>query len=378
MNIGFDAKRLFCNFTGLGNYSRTLVKNLAVAYPHHSYHLYSPRLQKNPKTASFFNSPPYSPFSPQHKLKSLWRSYGIVKQLQKDGIDLYHGLSHELPIGIQESKIKSIVTIHDLIFKAYPNTYSFFDRKIYDWKFKYSCQNADRIIAISEHTKQDIIQHYHIAPEKIQVIYQACQDLYYTLNDAQSVAALLKKYALPKQYILSVGTLQERKNIKLLIKAYPYLPKEIQIPIVIVGNGGSYKKELQALIVQLQLENLVIWIKNLDSDKTLQALYQNASLFVYPSFYEGFGLPVAEALLSKTPVITGNNSALREAGGPNTRFISPTNEQALAQAIQLVLENTSLAKKMIEKGYEYAHKTFHPQKLNEEMMTCYQKILTNL
>lgn len=377
MNIGFDAKRLFCNFTGLGNYSRTLVANLASSYPNHSYHLYSPKLQQQPKTAPFFQTPPYQPFAPQNKLTSLWRTYGIVQQLQKDSIDLYHGLSHELPIGIQQSKIKSIVTIHDLIFKVYPQTYSFFDRKIYDWKFKYSCQHADQIVAISEHTKQDIIQYYSIAPEKIQVIYQACQELYYTLNDSKSVALLLEKYALPERYILSVGTLQERKNVKLLIKAYQYLPKEVQIPIVIVGNGGKYKQEVKALIAQRQLENLVIWIQDLDSDETLQALYQKASLLVYPSFYEGFGLPVVEALLSKTPVITGNNSALKEAGGPDTLFVSPTDEQALAQAIQLVLENPSLAQKMIEKGYHYAHQTFDPQKLNEQLMACYQKILTD-
>lgn len=374
MKIGFDAKRLFCNFTGLGNYSRTLVANLAKFHPTHAYHLYSPTLKKQPKTAPFLELP-YQFFVPKTAFKSLWRSLSIVSQLQEDQIELYHGLSHELPIGIQKSAVKSIVTIHDLIFKAYPETYSFFDRKIYDWKFRYSCQKANRIIAISEHTKQDIIQYYNIKPEKIQVIYQACQNLYYTLNDPTSVEALLQKYQLPKRYILSVGTIQERKNLKLLIKAYQHLPKMQQLPIVIVGNGGTYKKEVLELIQKMQLEKLVFWITNLESDKTLQALYQKATLLVYPSFYEGFGLPVVEALLSKTPVITANTSALKEAGGPHSLYISPTDDKALAKAIQQVLKHPELAQDMSQKGYEYAHENFHPEKLSQQLISCYQTIL---
>lgn len=374
MKIGFDAKRLFCNFTGLGNYSRTLVANLAKLHPTHAYHLYSPTFKKQPKTVPFLELP-YQFFVPKTAFKSLWRSLSIVSQLQEDQIELYHGLSHELPIGIQKSAVKSIVTIHDLIFKAYPETYSFFDRKIYDWKFRYSCQKANRIIAISEHTKQDIIQYYNIKPEKIQVIYQACQNLYYTLNDPTSVEALLQKYQLPKRYILSVGTIQERKNLKLLIKAYQHLPKMQQLPIVIVGNGGTYKKEVLELIQKMQLEKLVFWITNLESDKTLQALYQKATLLVYPSFYEGFGLPVVEALLSKTPVITANTSALKEAGGPHSLYISPTDDKALAKAIQQVLKHPELAQNMSQKGYEYAHENFHPEKLSQQLISCYQTIL---
>jgi glycosyltransferase involved in cell wall biosynthesis len=376
MKIGFDAKRLFCNFTGLGNYSRTLVANLAKFYPNHGYHLYSPSLRKQAKTAPFFKAP-YQAFAPKAMFKSLWRSFSIPKQLQKDQIELYHGLSHELPIGIQKSKLKSIVTIHDLIFKVYPETYSFFDRQIYDWKFRYSCQKADRIIAISEHTKQDIVRYYKIDPKKIEVIYQACQGLYYTLNDASTVEALLQQYQLPERYILSVGTLQERKNIKLLIKAYQHLPKTQQLPIVIVGNGGSYKEEVQELIQKMNLEGLVFWITDLESDQSLQALYQKATLLVYPSFYEGFGLPVVEALLSKTPVITANTSALKEAGGPHSLYVSPTDEKALANAIQQILDKPELTQAMCEKGYEYAHETFHPKKLSIQLMACYQQTISS-
>lgn len=375
MKIGFDAKRLFCNFTGLGNYSRTLVSNLATFHPEHQYYLYSPKINHDARTTPFLNSKHYHSFAPKTSFKSWWRTFSIPKQLQADSIELYHGLSHELPIGIQRSGIKSIVTIHDLIFKVYPKTYSFFDRQIYDRKFRYSCQQADRIIAISEHTKRDIVQYYKIAPEKIEVIYQACHPIYYTLNDSTSIEALLKKYRLPERYVLSVGTIQERKNLKLLIQAYQYLPSNQQLPIVVVGQGGQYKKEVQTLIKAMQLEKKIIWITDLASNEVLQALYQKATLLVYPSFYEGFGLPVVEALLSKTPVITANTSALTEAGGPHSLYVSPTDEQGLAQAIQQVLKHPTLAQTMCNKGYEYAQQLFHPQKLSQQLITCYQQLL---
>ena len=189
------------------------------------------------------------------------------------------------------------------------------------------------------------------------------------------MATLLQKYQLPERYILSVGTLQERKNIKLLIKAYQHLPKTQQLPIVIVGNGGNYKKEVQVLIKKMHLENLIYWITDLESDETLQALYQKATLLVYPSFYEGFGLPVVEALLSKTPVITANTSALKEAGGPHSLYVSPTDEKELAETIKQVLEQPRLAQRMSEKGYEYAHEKFHPQQLSQQLIDCYQEVI---
>lgn len=373
MRIGFDAKRLFCNFTGLGNYSRTLVRNIANAYPSNRYFLYSPKATKEARTNFFFSQVNYQVFIAKTFFKSFWRSFFILKQLKKDQIDLYHGLSHELPIGIQKSSIKSVVTIHDLIFKVYPKTYSAINRTIYDWKFNYSCQHADTIIAISEHTKKDIIHHYNIPSDKIKVVYQACQTLYYQM--APRDRAVLKKYAIPSKYILSVGTIQKRKNLKLLIKAYELLPPTLRLPIVVVGNGGTYKQETIELVQKAQLQDSVLWIGNLNSDEELQQLYQAAQLLVYPSFYEGFGLPIVEALLSKTPVITSNTSALIEAGGPHSIYIDPLDEKALAIAIETVLVNPDLAENMRTKGFEYAHQMFNPQLLSQQLMDCYQQTI---
>ena len=164
MRIGFDSKRLFNNLTGLGNYSRTLLRNLGKYYKDHEYFLYSPNLNRTQETSFFLDQEPFYPKTSNSIFKSYWRSYSIVNQLKKDEIELYHGLSHEIPAGLKKSKIKSIVTIHDLIFKIYPKLYNYLDRKIYDQKIRYSCTQADKIIAVSNNTKSDIINLYNIEP----------------------------------------------------------------------------------------------------------------------------------------------------------------------------------------------------------------------
>ena len=178
LRIGYDAKRLFNNFTGLGNYSRTLLANLAEYYPDNAYFLYSPKIAKNDETHFFLNSALFNVQLPKRGPGAYWRSVGIKRDLLKHKIQLFHGLSHEIPLGLEKANIRSIVTIHDLIFERFPEHYPFIDRKIYSLKFRYACRHADHIVAISENTKQDIIEFYDIPPEKISVIYQSCHERY--------------------------------------------------------------------------------------------------------------------------------------------------------------------------------------------------------
>jgi len=375
MRIGFDAKRLYCNFTGLGNYSRSLLKNLGEFYSDNEYYLYTPEVKHCPETNFFLENSAYQTYIAGGLLKSFWRSYSIVDQLKKDNIQLYHGLSHELPINIHKTNIRSIVSIHDLIFKVYPNTYRAFDRSIYDLKFKYSCNHADRIIAISKSTKDDIINYYNINPDKIDVVYQSCNPLYYKAQDTKKANAVLQQYKIPNEYLLSVGSVEERKNLKVIIKAYQGLPSDLRIPLVIVGRGNQYKNEVKELIKVNGIEKLVLWIDYLGNNQDLQAIYQNARALIYPSFYEGFGLPVVEALLSKTPVITSNTSSLPEAGGSDSIYIDPNNADELAAAIQKVLTDSRLRENMMDKGYLYAMENFAAEIVTRQMVESYNKTL---
>jgi len=369
MRIGYDAKRLFCNVTGLGNYSRTLVYNVQQYAPHNEYYLYTPQLKTLAEAESFTQNDTYKIHVSNAFIKALWRSFGMVKQLQKDQLDIYHGLSNELPVGLHKTAVKSVVTIHDLIFKIYPNTYPFFDRQLYDIKFKYSCKQADKIIAISESTKNDIIQYYQIAPEKIEVIYQSCLPLYFDDEYVEKI-----RLNLPDTFLLYVGSVIPRKNLELIIKAYQFLPADFSIPVVVVGSGKHYKRKMEQLIHQLGFEKKFIWLDNVNAKK-LKTLYKQAQLLVYPSLYEGFGLPVAEALLCKTPVITSNTSSLKEAGGTASVYINPNDAKELAEAIKRVLTDTALRELMKTKGYNYAHGHFSASVSSQKILDCYAQLL---
>jgi glycosyltransferase involved in cell wall biosynthesis len=378
MIIGIDAKRLFNNFTGLGNYSRTLLHNLLQYSSCNSYYLYTPEIRYTPEIEEFTSNPACSIFVPETLLKSYWRSVSILKQLQKDNIQLYHGLSHEIPLNIQKSKIRSVVTMHDIIFKIYPGTYHFLDRNIYDIKFRYSCINADRIIAISENTKNDIVRFYGIDPGKIEVIYQSCNPLFYRLKEDIGTDEILKKYNIPVDYLLYVGSVTERKNIITIINAIDHLPGDLKIPLVIVGKGRRYKFELEKLIEKKGIGHYVIWIDNLTSNEHLRVLYERSQIFIYPSVYEGFGIPVIEALLSRTPVITSNVSSLPEAGGPGSYYIDPTDSEQMAAGIIRILSDTKFKEKMISTGYSYAIEKFDAERNTRKLMDLYSKIIAEM
>ena len=372
MRIGFDAKRLFNNFTGLGNYSRSLIKDLREIAASHEFFLYAAKVIANDETKGFKKTDQYQIRTSD---KLLWRVKGVIKDLKQDGVELYHGLSNEIPFGINKSGIKSVVTIHDLIFRVYPKTYNSFDSKIYNIKFKSACENADKIIAISESTKKDIVRFYNVSPLKVEVIYQACNPLFYELQSKQNVASILNKYSLPQKFMLYVGSIIERKNLLTIVKAQEKLSHELRIPLVIVGKGGSYKEKVQDYIKTKEISNHFIWVDNLSNNHHLQAFYQAAEVFIYPSVYEGFGIPVVEALLSKTPVITSNLSSLPEAGGPDSICIDPTDVDAMVKSIEDVLSKKELRSIMVEKGYAYAKSNFDGKICAEKVLNLYREVL---
>lgn len=372
LRIGFDAKRLFNNHTGLGNYSRTLVRNLASFYPEATYHLYSPKAQQNQETQHFFEHPYYKIHTSNQKPSAYWRSFSIKKDLKAHEIQLYHGLSHEIPFGIHQTGIKSIVTIHDLVFKYYPAQYTFIDRSIYDYKFRYACMRADKVIAISEQTKSDIITYYGIEAEKIEVIYQTCDKRYLLQWEEKALAEIRQKYNLPKEYILSVGSIIERKNLLGVVRALRQLPSDLSLPLVVVGKGMAYKKKVQEFLTEKKMEQRVLFV-DIDNED-LPAVYQMAALFIYPSFYEGFGIPVLESIFSKTPVITSDRSSLPEAGGPHSYLVDPGSDEQIAHAIKDVLVNEDLRTKMIQKSFEYAQQ-FMGGKLSTQLLNLYQKVI---
>jgi len=368
MHIGYDAKRAFLNNTGLGNYSRWLIKAMASYYPEHEYRLYTPQIKEN-RHFAFLKKIPHSRIvSPKSKLlSSLWRTKSIVKNLKADGVELYHGLSHELPIGIRQSGIKSILTVHDLIFMRFPQYFGWINRTIYKTKLQYACKAADKIIAISQKTKDDLLELLKVDESKIEVIYQGC-DPAFKLHQSDAQRKLVKKkYDLPKRYVLTVGTIEERKNLLLLVKSLVFTKSSV--PLVVAGKPTKYLDGVKEFINANNLANRVIFLHEVSFDE-LPALYQMATLFVYPSRYEGFGIPVLEAINSGVPAIAAKGSCLEEAGGPDSIYVDPDDEYELAKQINRVWNSPALRQNMIAKGFDYAH-NFDDEKLAGQLMQLY-------
>jgi glycosyltransferase involved in cell wall biosynthesis len=371
MRIGFDAKRAFLNQAGLGNYSRNTLSALQKYYPHHDYILYTPEL----KTDIFKEYPLFDLVTPDNFLtrlfKSYWRHYAISKRIGKDKIEIFHGLSNELPFGIHQANISAVVTIHDLIFMRFPLWYKPIDRKIYLKKVKYACNTASKIIAISNHTRTDLINRLQIDPERIEVIYQSISERYYFHSIKDQIDEMLAKYNLPPRYILTVGTIEPRKNQLAVLKAINRL--NLDIPYVIIGKSTAYKAELVEFINMNRLSDQVYFLHDVP-DIDLPALYQQAICMVYLSHYEGFGLPVVEAMASGCPVIASSVSCLPEIGDDAALYCEPDDETCLSEMLRKITNDSELRNSLSERGKRRSQ-FFHPEERVNALMELYQKLI---
>ena len=373
MKIGFDAKRAFSNNTGLGNYSRDTIRLLSENYPDKLFFLFTPKEKKNNRISSITkkkNTVVHTPISLLDKLLPLyWRSRSIIKELSNNKIEIYHGLSNEIPLGIEKTSIKTVVTIHDLIFIRYPHFFTNIDKKIYYTKFKSSCKRADKIIAISQQTKKDIINFFNIPAEKIEVVYQGCNEIFKKEASENQKKNSIKKYNLPENFLLYVGTIEERKNLLTLLETIKELPNE---KLVIIGDGRSYKKKCLNYISENHLSERV-WFLNKISLEEMANIYQLAQIMIYPSIFEGFGIPIIEALFSKLPVITSKGGCFIEAGGPDSRYINPSSITEIKEAIIEIKKSPQLRKKMAQNGLKYAKK-FADDRIASNLMLVYRNL----
>jgi len=370
MKIGFDGKRVTQNFTGLGNYSRYVLKILAEYYPENQYSVYIPAPSQ--KTLTLQQYPAIHFQYPKNQLlKNFWRSFGIVKDLKKEKIDLFHGLSNEIPVGLKKAGIPSIVTIHDLIFYRYPHYYPFFDRKIYEFKVRYATKHVDKIIAVSKQTKSDLINFFDVEESRIEVIYQNCDPIFVSKVSEEEKNRIRSLYNLPEEFLLNVGTIETRKNSLLIVKALKKL--DTNTHLVIIGKETPYTQVVKDYITSNNLKNRVHFLKNVFFHD-LPGIYQQASIFIYPSEFEGFGIPVIEALSSGIPVIAAKGSCLEEAGGIESIYVDPQDSFKLAEQIEFVLNNSKKRELMIRSGLEHIN-NFADKKIVDKLFNLYQNLI---
>ncbi|SIQ39167.1 glycosyltransferase family 4 protein [Maribacter ulvicola] len=370
MRIGFEAKRVFHNNTGLGNYGRDVIRILKEHSPICNFLLYN---TKPPKTKRIENSRNIETIYPisffWKKFSSLWRLGPVIKQIKNDHLDIYHGLSGEVPYGLKKNNVPTVVTIHDLIFLSHPQYYSFFDRFIYKKKFNHAVHKADKVIAISEQTKRDIIKYLNIDKKKIEVIYQGCNNAFKETYGDNEKEEVKDKYNLPLEFILNVGTIEERKNVLTLVKAI----KDTGFHLILVGGEKGYATKVHNFIKENNMQSQVSFLKNVPT-KDLAIIYQLATVFCYPSLCEGFGIPIIEALFSGLPVITTNFGCFPEAAGPTSLYVDPTDQNQIKTKIKQLFNDPELRTTMKISGLAYVQK-FSDENVAKNLMNLYKKVL---
>lgn len=363
MKIAYDAKRIFSSWSGLGNYSRDLVRVLASYFPDNQYLLFNKK--KSERGEAILKLPNVTFIQTTKGMLSRQLKTGI--DAQNNGAEIFHGLSGELPLRWNSKPIKKVVTIHDLIFERYPEYYTWIDRKIHFWKFKKAALSADKIIAISQQTKQDIIHYLKVPENKVEVVYQGCHAGFKEKQSEEILNQIKEKFNLPEKFLLNVGTIEPRKNLLNVVKAL----KDSKIPLVVVGTikqkyFSSIEKEIRKGKVEVQ------FLSGVSMDE-LAGIYKLAEIFIYPSFFEGFGIPVIEALFSETVVITSNTSCLPEAGGPDSVYVNPENVDDIRAKINFLWDNESERKRRAEKGLRFVQK-FNDEVIADEVMKVYKSL----
>lgn len=369
MIVGFDAKRIYHNTTGLGNYGRSLMHNLIRWFPQYDYKLFVHHRYFDGSQFKYQRFVERTILS-DHYLPDVWRSTDISKDIIDNKIDIFHGISNELPLSIPKN-IKQVVTIHDIIFHKFPDYFPLLDRQVFKYKTRKAFEVADTIVAVSENTKNDIIEHFQVDPEKIKIVYPTWGREFELVYTNWFTELLRHKYKIPMQFILFVSALSQRKNLKVILDALEF-PENSEYPLVVVSEGGDAMQEMESYIAEREVGQRVYFLKNVPWYE-LPGIYNMAKCLVYPSLYEGFGLPIIEALRMGVPVIASNTSSMPEAGGPSAIYLPPNDVEAWADSINKVMQDTSTASTMVKEGRTYIEK-FSPQAMTVQMVDVYSSL----
>ncbi len=373
LRLGYDAFHLFNNFTGPGNYSRTLISNLAYYYPDFGYFLYARKITRRPETQFFLSSPVFSVHHPQRMDLMARRAFPQSADLKKHKIQLFHGLANALPVGLTDmTATKTVVTIHDLVHKQFPDFFPSLKRIALEEKIRYACDEADHLIATSESTKKDLMRFYRLPSEKISVVYQSCNERFFQDKSPAILKNIREAYRLPEQFMLFVGELSPRKNLLSAVRALELLPPSVQIPLVVVGSGRHYKTKVLRYVRRKGLQKLVRFLTV--SDQDLPAIFQNASLFIYPSRYEGFGIPLLEAALSKIPILTSRVASIPEVVGHGAHLVDPLDITQISDGIERLLTDDPYRQNLIHQSLRHVQQ-FHGEKVTEQLVDVYEQVL---
>jgi len=353
LRVGIDATAIPSLRAGAGNYIFNLVQALAKVDRDNHYVIFA----KPQHIAEFSISQPNFRLAAINGVKRrfsrlLWEQFMLPRLVQGYQLDVLHSPHYTMPIF---NLACSVVTFHDMTFFLYPEMHGTLKRVFFRQMIRVSSKRADKIIAVSESTRKDILNLLNVTARKVHTVPEAASGDYRLIHNRDKVNRVCTKYGLQTgRFFLYVGTLEPRKNVPTLLRAYSCLvSRGIHDPLVIVGKKGWMFGDIFATVKTLKLEDKVVFTGYVP-DEDLPYLYNGARLFVYPSLYEGFGLPVLEAMACGTPVITSNVSSMPEVVGDAGLLIDPRDHTQLAQAIELIITNDDLSKLLRERGLQRA------------------------
>jgi glycosyltransferase involved in cell wall biosynthesis len=378
MIIGFDANGLLGGKTGIGIYSYNLVQALRVLCEQDLFKFYSYCIFKNKENVGIpeHNLNRIFPTikAPQFLFYLMWKYIHWPKIETIIGeVDIVHGLASLVP---ETSKSKKVVTIYDLTLFSHPETHPRLRTKQYARLMDYSVKASDAILAISESTKKDILNFFDIDENKIFVSYCGIDhDLFKPLDESGPIEAVKRKYAISKKYIYYLGTIEPRKNVDVLLTSFSIIKEKTkgEFQLVLSGMVGWLIEDLIKEIEFFAESNDLIFTGYVKNEEAA-ALYNGAEVFVYPSQYEGFGIPVAEAMACGCPVVTSDSSSLPEVVGEAGLLVEPNNAEALADSILNVLSDNTLKQSLKKMGLQRAQK-FNWKNTAKVTKSVYERIL---
>jgi glycosyltransferase involved in cell wall biosynthesis len=366
MRIGIDARLPYYQMGGISQYILYLLPALAELDQENEYVIFHSRKDGRSYQPPAANFQRHNLWTPCHHRLERW---ALSAELPPHRLDLLHSPDFIPPAAGAKRRV---ITVHDLNFFYYPQFLTAESRRYYLGQIEWAVQAADHILADSHHTRQDLMERLHVPADKVKTVHLAANPVYAQARLAEQVEQLLARHNLPRGYLLFVGTLEPRKNVPGLIKAYYQLRQEtaVDVPLVLAGRKGWLYDEIFATIDELELRPYVHHLENLP-DEEVACLYAAAGLLALPSHYEGFGLPVLEAMHNGCPVICSNRGSLPEVAGTAGLLLEPDDTDGWVAAVQRVLGDSELRYEMIEKGYRQAQ-GFTWQKTAEATLAIYR------
>lgn len=375
MNIGFDGSyAILKNNTTEGNYSKIVVDAVAECFPRHKIYVYTPWIEKRGTATSLATLANVSIKQPRKTLsKRLWIHWkGVVDEIKRHHVHLYHGLAGRLPLGIGSSHARAVVTIHSLAYAKYPKDYGWWDRTKRAFTTRQACRLADAIVTTSEHTRNDLVESLGIDRERIHVIYPAVDHRFLTTTIKAEQDAVRSKYKLPNRYILVVSSLLEHKNVLAVLQAMEQL-KDRDVELVLVGGDTDYyDNTLHPYAERHHLLHRLLHITRAHAGD-MPSLYHMAEAVVAPSRMEGFGLTVIEAQACGIPVITTRDTSQEEAAGDAALLFEPDDIATLTSHLDNILTDDNLRQQLIAAGKQNIQRFTH-ERLAQELDTLYHNI----